>query len=689
VRRFKFSQFAVPIAVIGIIVMMIVPLPPAVLDILIALNMAAALSMLLTSMYVRRPLDFATFPALLLVLTLFRLGLNVSVTRQVLVNGYAGSVVEAFGHFVIGGSIIVGLVIFLILIIIQFVVVTKGAERVAEVGARFTLDAMPGKQMAIDADLNAGLIDDDEARRRRKEITAEADFYGAMDGGSKFVKGDAIAAIIITIINLIGGMAIGIFQRGLDFSTAVTDYSLLTVGDGLVSQIPALMLSVATGLIVTRATTDGDMGTDVFTQFSSQKRALMLAGGGIAALALIPGLPKIPFLLVGGGLLLIARRLKSTRTGEGATGLPGMPGAPALPGGAPAPDSTEGIIQDIRVDALELGLSYDVIDLVDTRVGGDLLSRVKALRRKLAMELGIVLPSVRTRDDQDLPLGTYRISLHGVEVARGSAPPGHVLAIGDGIDALPGEATKEPVFGLDARWVPTAYQRQAELIGATVVDRSSIITTHLAEIVRQNAGDLLSREDVRLLVDALKRTHPSVVEELTPAQITLGEVQRVLQGLLRERVAVRDLARIFEAMSASVRTGGQTTESLIEASRTVLGSAISTSAATDGVLNVITLDPVFEQTLLSATRGGADGGVLAIDAAMLISMSSEIARLINEAEAVGKSPVLICASQLRAPLYRQLRHEFPRLSVLSYAELGGPIEIQTIGVVSDERAIVA
>ena len=689
VRQLRISQFAVPIAVIGIIVMMIVPLPPVILDVLIAVNMAAALSMLLTSMFVRRPLDFATFPALLLVLTLFRLGLNVSVTRQVLVNGYAGSVVEAFGHFVIGGSIIVGLVIFLILIIIQFVVVTKGAERVAEVGARFTLDAMPGKQMAIDADLNAGLIDDDEARRRRKEITAEADFYGAMDGGSKFVKGDAIAAIIITIINLVGGMAIGIFQRGLDFSTAVTDYSLLTVGDGLVSQIPALMLSVATGLIVTRATTDGDMGSDVITQFSSQKRALLLAGGGIAALALIPGLPKIPFILVGGALLLIGRRLKTVNTGEGAKGVPGMSGAAALPGGAPAPDSTEGIIQDIRVDALELGLSYDVIDLVDARVGGDLLSRVKALRRKLAMELGIVLPSVRTRDDQDLPLGTYRISLHGVEVARGSAPPGHVLAIGDGIDALPGEATKEPVFGLDARWVPTAYQRQAELIGATVVDRSSIITTHLAEIVRQNAGELLSREDVRLLVDALKRTHPSVVEELTPAQITLGEVQRVLQGLLRERVAVRDLARIFEAMSASVRTGGQTTESLIEASRTVLGSAISTSAATDGVLNVITFDPVFEQTLLSATRGGVDGGVLAIDAAMLISMSSEITRLINEAEAVGKSPVLICASQLRAPLYRQLRHEFPRLSVLSYAELGGPIEIQTIGVVSDERAIVA
>ena len=353
--------------------------------------------------------------------------------------------------------------------------------------------------------------------------------------------------------------------------------------------------------------------------------------------------------------------MKTVKPADAAAALAGAAGAAAIAGGPNAPETTEGLIQEIRVDALELGLSYDVIDLVDARVGGDLLSRVKALRRKLAMELGIVLPSVRTRDDQDLPLGTYRIRLHGVEVARGSAPPGHVLAIGDGIDALPGEATKEPVFGLDARWVPGAYQRQAELIGATVVDRSSIITTHLAEIVRQNAGDLLSREDVRMLVDSLRKSHPSVVEELTPAQITLGEVQRVLQGLLRERVAVRDLARIFEAMSASVRTGGQTTEALIEASRTVLGPAISSAAATDGVLNVITFDPVFEQTLLSSTRGGSEGGVLAIDAAMLISMSQEIARLINDAEAVGKSPVLIC----------------------------GPIEIQTIGVVSDERAIAA
>ena len=687
VRNLRLTQFAVPFAVVMVIVMLIIPLPPFVLDILIAFNIAAALTMLLAAMYVKKPLDFATFPALLLVATLFRLGLNVSVTRQVLLNGYAGQIVDAFGSFVIGGSIIVGLVIFLILVVIQFIVVTKGAERVAEVGARFTLDAMPGKQMAIDADLNAGLIDDAEARRRREEIGAEADFYGAMDGGSKFVKGDAIAAIFITIINLVGGMAIGIAQRGLSFNEAIETYSLLTIGDGLTAQIPALMLSVATGLMVTRATTEGDMSSDVVKQFSGQRRTLILAGTGMAALALIPGIPLLPFLLIGGGLIFLGQRLPRAKRDAAAIEAGDTPAA--LPAGKAAPDTPEGIVQDLQVDALELGLSYDIVDLVDANSGGDLLVRVKALRRKLAMELGLVLPTVRTRDDTELPLSTYRIRLHGVEVARGQAPPGHVLVIGDDLASLPGDQTKEPVFGLDARWVPVAFQHQAELMGATVVDRASILTTHLAETVRKHAAELLSREDVKMLVDSLKQTQPTVVEELTPAQATLGEIQRVLQGLLRERVAIRDLARIFEAMSASIRAGNQTTEGMVEAAREVLGSAITTDVAMDGVMHVITLEPAFEQSLLAAARSGQDGQTLAIDAAVLIRMSADIGALFTQAEESGISPVLVCAGQLRAPLYRQLRHEFPRLPVVAYSELGGSVDIQTVGTVGNEPANVA
>ncbi len=676
----KFSQFAVPVAVVGIILMMIVPLPPAVLDILIVLNLTAALAILLTAMYVRRPLDFATFPALLLVATLFRLGLNVSVTRQVLTNGFAGAVVESFGHFVIGGSIIVGLVIFMILIVIQFIVVTKGAERVAEVGARFTLDAMPGKQMAIDADLNSGLIDDDEARQRRADVAAEADFYGAMDGGSKFVKGDAIAAIIITVINLIGGMTIGILQNGMSPADAISTYSLLTVGDGLASQIPALMLSVATGLIVTRATTENDMGTDVIATFSGQKRALQVASVGIIGLGMMPGIPKLPFFAVGGLLFFVSWRLTHAahvQKGDAGHEAIAADAAPVL-----NPDSPESLISDMRVDPIELELAYDLVDLVDPATG-DLLGRVRALRRKLALELGVVLPPVRTRDDLELPLSTYRIRVHGVELGRGEAPAGHILVIGEGASSLPGTDTREPVFGLAARWVSAGFQRQAEMAGLTVVDRSSVVITHLAEIARQNAGPLLSREDVRVLVDALKSTHPSAVDELTPTVLTLGEIQRVLQALLDERVPIRDLARIFEALSTRGRAAaGQTTDQLVDVARSVLGPAICASLASSGTLHAITLDPLLEQDLLASLRPSEGGDVITADPGVVSAAVRELARLVEQSEQTGASPVLVCSGPLRAPLRRLLRAELPRISVLAYSELGGPIDIHTQGVVS-------
>ncbi|MFZ5846934.1 MAG: flagellar biosynthesis protein FlhA, partial [Actinomycetota bacterium] len=560
------AQIGVPIAVVAVVVMLVVPLPALVLDMLIAMNITVALLILMTAMFVNKPLDFAVFPAIILVATLFRLALNVSATRLVLLDGYAGKVIDTFGHFVIGGSLIVGIIVFAILVVIQFVVITNGAGRVAEVGARFTLDAMPGKQMAIDADLNAGLIDDDEARRRRAEVAAEADFYGAMDGASKFVKGDAIAAIIITLVNLLGGFTVGVLQKGMTFSDAVHTYSLLTIGDGLVSQIPALLLSVATGIIVTRSASDGDIGSDVMAQMTRNRMPLRLAAGAAVVLLLIPGMPKLPFLIAGGAVFWLSLRAPKPLDEEAAA-LEAAEAAQALEAGnAPHPDSLEALVEEIRVDPLELELSADIIDLVDTTSGGDLLDRVRALRRKVATDLGVIVPPVRTRDNLDLPLRTYAIKLFGIEVARGEAPPGTVLAIGDNLDNIPGQRTQEPVFGLAAVWVPVELRSQAELAGATVVDRSSVVTTHLAEIVRSHASRLLSREDVRALVDSVKRSHPAVVEELTPAQLSLGEIQRVLQALLEEHVSVRDLVRIFEALSMRARVS-KDLDGLVEAAR--------------------------------------------------------------------------------------------------------------------------
>jgi flagellar biosynthesis protein FlhA len=609
-------------------------------------------------------------------MTLFRLALNISATRLVLRDGDAGKVIHAFGDFVVGGSLVIGLVIFLILIIVQMVVVTKGAERVAEVGARFTLDAMPGKQMAIDADLNAGLIDEAEAKKRRADVAAEADFYGAMDGGSKFVKGDAIAAIIITVINLVGGFAVGMLQRGLSPADAMNTYSLLTVGDGLVSQIPALLLSVATGLITTRSATSGDMGSTVTTQLSQNKLALRIAGGAALGLCVIPGLPKVPFLLIGAVTLVIAQRIKDPVKVEE---------APAAEADRPAPDSPEQLLGEMRVDPLELALSPDLVDLVDTN-GGDLLDRVRALRRKMALELGIVMPPVRTRDDLDLPLSSYAIRISGVDAGTGQAPPGTVLAIGDGLQALPGRAGVEPVFGLAGKWVPAELHYQAELSGATVVDRASVIITHLAEVVRSNASRLLGREDVRALTEMVKRTHPVVVEELTPTLLSLGQIQKVLQGLLDEGVPVRDLVRIFEALSLRAKVSTDH-DGLIEAARAALGPAIAAQYAAGGRLTVITLDPMLEQGLLESLRPSETGAFMAIDGMRAEAIVSEAGRLVEAAEQQGVTPVLACSPQLRLPLMRLLKAGSRRVAVLSYTEISGSTaQIETMGVVNGAYA---
>ncbi|MCL4423530.1 MAG: flagellar biosynthesis protein FlhA [Actinobacteria bacterium] len=673
-RPNRIGLIGVPAAVIAIVVMLIVPVPTIVLDLLISLNITAAVVVMLMTMHVSRPLDFSVFPPLLLIATLFRLALNISASRLILLHAYAGTVISSFGHFVVGGSIVVGLVVFLILIIIQFVVVTSGAGRVAEVAARFTLDAMPGKQMAIDADLNAGLIGEEEARRRRQEISDKADFYGAMDGASKFVRGDAIAAVTIVAINLLGGFAIGVLQKHMSVSQAVHTYSLLSIGDGLVSQIPALLLSISTGIIVTRTTTEGDFGTDVMHQLFGHMRALRIAGIVMAALAIIPGLPHLAFLVIGVLVFLVGNRAGSVAKRKAEEVAP-------APKPAPAPDSPEILAGELRVEPLELEIAPDLVDLVDTARGGDLLDRVRALRRKIAGSKGLIIPPVRTRDNVLLPDHVYVIKVHAIEVARGEAPPGRVLAIGEGIDKLPGEVAREPVFGLPGKWVPAELRQQAAIAGATVVDRASVITTHLSEVVDRNAGRLLSTQQVRNLLDIVKTSDPAVVEEVTSAQLGLGEIEHILSDLLDAQVPIRNLARILSAV-ATRASMTKDHEALVEAARVAIGPTITAAYAKDGVLPVITLDPALESSLAGSVEHADGQSALSADPALVETMVRQVLDLANGAERQGKRPVLVCAPRLRPALHRLLRAVAPRLGVISVAEMTSQLRPERVGVVT-------
>ncbi len=664
---------------IAVVALMVVPLPGILLDLLLSLNIAFGVLLLLTTIMTSRALDLAAFPSLLLIATLFRLALNVSSTRLILTSGSAGGVISAFGSFVVGGSVVVGLVVFLILVVIQFVVVTNGASRVAEVGARFTLDAMPGKQMAIDADLGAGLIDEETARKRRNEISSEADFYGAMDGASKFVKGDAIAGVLITLINLIGGLVIGIAQRGLPFGQAVDTYSTLTIGDGLVSQIPALLISIASGIIVTRASGDGDLGSDVVGQLSAQHRALRYGGMTVLMLGLAPGLPLLPFGLVGSGLFLVGRQLAARADAEQAE----HDAEEVTEEEVPEPVQ---LAYEIRPEPLELELAVDMIDLVDPAEGGDLLDRVRALRRKIAREIGLIIPPVRTRDNIDLGPGEYSVTVHGVEMARGKAPPGHVLAIADDLDALPGPAAVEPVFGLPAKWLPETSRTLAETVGATVVDRASVITTHLAETIRRLASQLLSRQEVKELIELVRQSDPAVVEELNASELTIAEVQRVLQDLLNEQVPIRDIVRILDVLSERARVTRDPTE-LTEAVRVALGPSISAGCADgDGRLHVITIDPVLEQGLLSALETSPQGTDFVLDPGLLHKLAMAIRGEVVKVEQRGRSPVLVAARGLRRPLRKLLSLTEVQAPVMSPEELGPQVQVENAGVVSLEHA---
>ncbi|TFC53475.1 MULTISPECIES: flagellar biosynthesis protein FlhA [unclassified Cryobacterium] len=678
------AKLAVPIGVVGIILLLVVPIPAGLLDVLIIVNILLALVTLLTTMFVKKPLDFSVFPSLLLVATLFRLGLNVASTRLVLGEGYAGQVIASFGHVAVGGSIIIGAVIFLILVVIQFVVVTKGAERVAEVGARFTLDAMPGKQMAIDADLNAGLITDVQAKDRRAEVSAEADFYGAMDGASKFVKGDAIAGLIIIIINLIGGIAIGMLQRGMEVGDALNTYALLTIGDGLVTQIPALLMAVSTGMIVTRSNAESDIGATASAQLTQSRTALMIAGAAAILMALIPGMPIIPFIIVGAGLIIISQRIK----GNEAKAKAGAASAAAMESLAPRSDTAEDLIEQMRVHALEIQLAPDLVDLV-SGASDDLLARVRALRRKVAIDLGVVVPPVRTRDNIDLPPSTYAIRIAGVEAGRGVAPAGKVLALGDNLESLPGTATVEPVFGLVGKWVPGEMRPRAEMAGATVIDRVSVLVTHLSSIITGNAARLLTREDVRVLTDGVRQVSPSAVDDLIPGLLSLAEVQRVLQGLLAEQIPINDLPRIYEALSVRAKVSADP-EGLVEAARQALGPALTALYLDGAVLRVIMIEPGLEQSMLEGMRPSDQGSQILLDPVRIDAILGSLRTAMATVEASGLTAVLVCAPALRPAIRRLVSAQAGGLPVLSYEEVtSARVAIETVGVVRGTETIAA
>src|SRR5215213_6377348 len=552
----RHSDLVAAAAVVLVVAMMVIPLPPFLLDLLITLNISAALMIVVATLYVPRALDFSSFPSLLLLTTLFRLAINVSVTRLILLHGDAGHVVEAFGNFVVGGNIVVGLVVFLILIVIQFVVITNGAGRVAEVGARFTLDAMPGKQMAIDADLNTGQITDEQARKRRSEVAQEADFYGAMDGASKFVKGDAMAGILITGINLLGGIVIGVVQQGMPFAEAGHHFSLLSIGDGLCAQIPALLISVATGILVTRsAGAEKDLGNTLSQQLFDQRKAPLVAGVMIIMFGLVPGLPKLPFFVIGALFFAIGWVNRNKPTSRELEQREQAQAAAAAPEQGQLEAPRDKALDALALDPLELAIGFGLVPLVDQHGGGTLLARVATIRRQIASEMGMVIPPVRIRDDVALDSHEYVMRVRGTEVARGGVMAGHQLAMdpGDAIGRLDGVPTTEPAFGLPAVWIRDAQRAEAEALGWTVVDAESVVVTHLTEVIRTHAAELLTRQETRNLLDQLKEVNAAVVDEVVPDVLSLGEIQRVLQALLREGVSVRDLGAIVEAVGDKAR----------------------------------------------------------------------------------------------------------------------------------------
>lgn len=675
------------IGVVLLIVILVVPLPHLLLDLGLALSITASVLVLMTAMFMRRPLDFTSFPTLLLITTLLRLGLNLASTRLILSAGHegpqaAGAVIAAFGGFLMGGDVVIGLIVFAILVLVNFVVITKGSGRIAEVAARFSLDAMPGKQMAIDADLNAGLITEEQAKERRKAIEEEADFYGAMDGASKFVRGDAIAAVLIIIINIVGGFLIGLRNGQGDAMTILRTYTLLTVGEGLVAQIPALFISTAAGILVTRTATQTHIGQDLLSQLFSRARPAWIVAGMLVTMALVPGFPIIQLLLLAaalGGIGYVVTQGDRARSRRVET----------APKRQPAPETSKGpeaVLPLLTVDTIQLELGLGLLGLVDASVGGDLVERINLIRRQTALELGIVLPSVRIRDNLQLKNEQYAIKIKGETVATGEVRPQYLLAMGaddpQQMESLGGIPTREPAFGLTAYWIPASRRDAAEMMGYTVVEPTAVVATHLTEVIKQHAADILTRQDVQTLLDHTKQQNAAVVQELVPDLMTVGEVQKVLQHLLRERIPIRDLGTILETL-ADYAPRTKDPDQLGELVRAALARTITRQyLSSDGTLYVMTLEPSLEGRLRDCVQPTASGLQLAIDTAFASALLREVGAQAEQMATMGYLPVILCSSQIRLPLRRLIERSMQSVACIAYNEVARGVSVEAVAVVS-------
>ncbi len=672
----RLGEMSVAVIIVIIVLIIILPIPSFLLDVLLAINISVAAVILLNAVYAKEALDLSVFPSLLLITTLYRLSLNITAVKHILSEGEAGQVIAGFGTFVAGGNLVVGFVIFLIIMVVQFLVITKGSERVSEVAARFTLDAMPGKQMAIDADLNSGLINESEAKERRRKVQREADFYGAMDGASKFVKGDAIAGIIITALNIIGGLVIGVLMRGEEISEALQNYTILTIGDGLVSQIPALLISTATGIIVTRAASDANLSTDLLKQIFGNPRVLFIASALCIALSLF--LPTIPFLVLSAILAFIGfsllRQQKEAQIKEEVQVQESEVEEIRKP---------ENVVSLLQIDPIELEFGYGIIPLADVNQGGDLLDRVVMIRRQLALELGMIVPIIRLRDNIQLSPNEYLVKIKGVEITKSEIMIDHYLAMNPGMaeEEIDGIRTTEPAFGLPAVWINESKRDKAEMLGYTVVDPPSIIATHLTEIIKKYANDLMGRQEVQTLIDNIKQNYPAIVEELVPKVMTVGEIQKVLANLLKEGVSIRDMVTILETL-ADYAPVTHDTDILTEYVRQALGRAISKKYILDNKSNVITIDPKLEQIIMDSVQRTEHGSYLTIEPEVTNSILGSLSRQVQRLAELGQQPIVLASPIVRLYFKRLTEKFIPGLVVLSYSEIDPSIEVQSVGMVS-------
>ncbi|MBE7444467.1 MAG: flagellar biosynthesis protein FlhA [Planctomycetia bacterium] len=671
------GEIALIVGVIGIFVVLIIPIPPVLLDLLITINISTTLLLLLVTLHAKGPLDLSTFPSILLFLTLFRLSLNVASTRQILLQGYGGQVIASFGDFVVGGNIVVGMVVFLIIIVIQFIVITKGTTRISEVAARFTLDAMPGKQMSIDADLNAGLITEEQARNRRELISKEAEFHGAMDGASKFVSGDAIAGIIIVLINIVGGIVMGM-RQGMSAADALQHYVILTVGDGLVSQIPSFIIATSSAVIITKTSSSENLGKDLSGQMLNQPNAVAFAGGILAIFSIIPGLPKLPFIILAGFFWVLFFLLKRSSAKFAVEEM-----SKERKNNVQEPQSEEGVEKLFHVDRMGIEVGYKIVPLVDPQKNGGILERINALRRQMARDMGMIVPPIRVRDNLQLGANQYVIKIRGQDVAKGDIFPDCYLAIDSGTTTKSVEGTKtfDPAYGLPALWISGAGKEDAEASGYTIVDPVSVMITHLTEIISNYAHEILCREDVQKLIENLKKESPTVVDELTPGIMPLGNVQEVLKNLLKEHVPIRDMATILETIADHVPST-KDTELLTEYVRQRLSRTICQRYQNgEGKIGVVSFDPQLEQTIANAIHKTERGNVLALEPNMAQKLIDKLIEVVRGTLASGYEVVLLTSSHVRSHVRRLIENTLPQVAVLSYKEISSGVKIDSIGIV--------